>query len=286
MYELVRLCRDNFKYLKILNDSRNSFNILNEDFVKVYSKSNFFKKILLRKDVYILFRNKVPKAYIWLSGKNYNYTIHALNIIKDEYYENYMLCIKKCLKKGCNYTYYCHDNEENIQLLESVGFYKYGGTIEMNLNLLNDFNLSVDGIHFKVLEKGKEEPIRCKIQNEVFKNKCRIPLKIGDIYFDEKQSYYFDNGSILLKKDNDYVGYGQIIIQNNIPVIVNVGILKEFRGLGYGEALIKHLLQIIKHHNFTNALINVDYKNKVALNLYKKCGFKIANTHYIMKLVN
>ncbi|WP_406541200.1 hypothetical protein [Clostridium ljungdahlii] len=55
-------------------------------------------------------------------------------------------------------------------------------------------------------------------------------MTLEDIYFDEAQDYYFEKGAIFLKQNDEYIGYGQIVMENDIPVIVNFGILKEFRG--------------------------------------------------------
>jgi hypothetical protein len=76
-----------------------------------------------------------------------------------------------------------------------------------------------ESVNIELFKKGFHEQIRCNIQNEVFKNDSRIPLSIEDIYYDESQKYYYDEGSIFIKKANDYIGYGQIIMDMRIQVI-------------------------------------------------------------------
>ncbi len=106
-----------------------------------------------------------------------------------------------------------------------------------------------------------------------FKSHDRIPLTKEDIYFDESQNYYVKDASFFIKKDDEYIGYGQVILENNIPFIVNFGILSNFRKEGYGKVLLNHILNKLKIKGFKKVMIRVSSENEIALNLYKSLGF-------------
>ena len=189
------------------------------------------------------------------------------------------------LKKNCSVTYLCESNNYNYEILKNLGFIKKDGMLILYLNMTENIPLVLhENLQFEVLKKGRDEHIRCEIQNNIFKEDTRVPLAVEDIYFDEVQSYYFDKGSVFLKKDGRHIGYGQVIIEHNIPVIVNFGILKEYRGKGYSKSLLTYLLKIIQYNGFNNVKIKVKSTNKVALNLYKGIGFKITGETYNWEL--
>jgi ribosomal protein S18 acetylase RimI-like enzyme len=182
-----------------------------------------------------------------------------------------------------NYTinYLCENNDYNSNVLKDIGFIKREGTLILYLNMLENIPLILrENLEFQILKKGRDEQKRCNIQNEIFKNDSRVPLTIEDIYFDESQNYYFEQGSVFLKKDGEYIGYGQVIIENNTPIIVNFGILSRYRGNGYSKSLLSYLLKIIKYNGYNRVKIKVKNTNKIALSLYEGIGFEITKEIY------
>ena len=69
-------------------------------------------------------------------------------------------------------------------------------------------------------------------------------------------------------------------MENDIPVIVNFGILKEFRGKKYGKALLIYLLKLIYSSGFNKIIIKVKSSNYIALHLYTSMGFHIESEIY------
>jgi ribosomal protein S18 acetylase RimI-like enzyme len=283
MYECVPLNKMNLNSFEKLNKIRYEFNILNKDFFEVYNKYNFAQQILLRRKVKLLKNNQDYIGYIWFEINDKNiYCINSMNIsntfnnIKD-YSSAYEYLINS-LKLNCNVNYLCEKNNFNFKVLTYLGFTVKEGTLILYCNLKKDIPLIVkDNLEFQVLQKGKDEEKRCEIQNEIFKNDNRIPLILDDIYFDEIQNYYFDKGAVFLKKDEQYIGYGQIILEDDVPTIVNFGILREYRGNGYSKVFLCYLLKLIKLNEFNVVKIKVKNTNEIALNLYKSLGFKITN---------
>ncbi len=159
------------------------------------------------------------------------------------------------------------------------------GTVEMCCELENTFNYKMpETITIRKFIPDKDEKIRCDMQNRIFKKDDRIPLSVQDIYFDECQEYYFADGSFFILLEDRLIGYGQLIMNNYVPTIVNFGILDEFRGKGYGKLFINFFLKIASDSGFDRVFIKVDYSNKIAFNLYGSVGFKIYKETYTWKL--
>ncbi|MDP4143979.1 MAG: GNAT family N-acetyltransferase [Bacillota bacterium] len=277
MYKSVKLNNKNLADFKLLNANRVKFNSLNEDFFKIYDELSLLKKMALRRNVNLLKNGENYIGYIWTNKINErNCSINSMSI---ENCENVTQCYKillSSLNHCLNLTYLCEDKNENTAVLKAIGFKNKSCTLSMysNLETFNYFSLDTD-ISFKRLDRGNDEDIRCKIQNEVFQKEDRIPLYLDDIYYDEDQNYYYDEGAIFIKKKDKYIGYGQIIIENNMPTIVNFGILKEYQGKGYGKQLLAYLLNILKTNNFNKVFIKVNADNQIAINLYKSYGFHV-----------
>ena len=66
-------------------------------------------------------------------------------------------------------------------------------------------------------------------------------------------------------------GYGNI--DNKTPEFA-ISILKDFRGLGIGTALMKAMLELLKEHGYEKTSLAVQ-KDNPAVKLYKKVGFQI-----------
>ncbi|MCY6356667.1 GNAT family N-acetyltransferase [Clostridium sp. ZS2-4] len=288
MYELVELNKNNINQFKGLNALKDEFNKSNKDFFEIYYKQNCFQQFLQKKKVRLLKKNSTYMGYIWCENfRKYIYRIQALNIIDNKHLlEGYKTLIKS-INNYSKIYYECEKNKYNFQLLEELGFYKINGIIEMTLVLDKCIEFTVEkGISFKQLIKGIDEPLRCTLQNRIFKHKDRIPLDIDDIYYDEIQSYYYDDGAIFMKKDNDYIGYGQIIIKAGDPYIVNFGLLNNWRNKGYGKIFMCYLLKILYDKDFKIVKIKVEPNNFNAIKLYKDFGFTEERELYTWVLQN
>lgn len=133
-------------------------------------------------------------------------------------------------------------------------------------------------IYFRYFIEGEDEELRCKIQNSVFYDKNRIPLCPSDIKDEEDEDYYLSNfGVFICKSDGQAIGYGQVIYSNGKYTIVNLGILKSYRQRGYGEILLKYLIELCYNNSIKYVYIKVERTNISALSLYKKIGFKEDN---------
>ncbi|KGM95544.1 acetyltransferase [Clostridium novyi A str. 4552] len=276
MYTLDVLNKENLNEFSKLNEFRINFNKLNKDFWQSYYTLNNVQLLLLRKKIKLLKKDFKYIGYIWIGGKVNN--IHRINsmyiVENDNIVSDYSYLINN-LDLSYPIIYTCEKNHYNFDILNKIGFTKNHGIMEMSqsLNTLKEMYIPTN-IRFKKFIRGKDEDIRCFLQNTVFESKNRLPLTIKDIYYDEMQNYYCEDSSIFLKKGNAYIGYGQIIQKNEIPFIVNLGILPQYQNQGYGTLLLKYLLNMLYKKKKFFVKINVDPKNLRALELYKLLGFK------------
>ena len=72
--------------------------------------------------------------------------------------------------------------------------------------------------------------------------------------------------------NNSYIGFICILDLDTELEIIDVFVLPEFQGNGYGDKLLKFILD---NYNDRNYFLEVNVNNEKAINLYKKNGFNI-----------
>lgn len=164
--------------------------------------------------------------------------------------------------------------EDNMENLTSYGFYKKDANIIMTLKLNKEKFLIDDNISFRQFIKGKDDKLRCDIQNEVFYEPDRIPIAPRDIAYEYSKSFFIEDMSIFIMIDGKEIGYGQVLILDGTYTIANLGILKKYQDKGYGKKLLSYLLNLAIDKNLSEISIRVKESNKVAYHLYKQFGFK------------
>lgn len=82
--------------------------------------------------------------------------------------------------------------------------------------------------------------------------------------------------SFVLKEDKWVIGIGNIILNKNTKFAhaLHIFIDSKYRNKGLGTKMLQYLEALAKDDNMTTISINVMPKNKPALKLYKKMGFK------------
>lgn len=276
MRSIVSLNKSKITLLRQLNSLRGDFNIQNNDFFDVYDGLNFLQQFFYRKRVKFLKEGLHYIGYIWSTHiSKTNCIINSLYLPPNSSKQHFKELLAT-LETYNNVEYVCEKNLFNFYNLERVGFNKNSGTLELNLLINDSLPLTcTEDVNFEALKKDSNETIRCCIQNEVFENHDRIPLSIEDMYFDEAQSYYLEEGAIFIKNNLDYVGYGQIILEKDYVAIVNFGIINSFRRKGYGKLLLTKLLNIVQSLGYKKVAIKVASDNIAALKLYEELGFRI-----------
>jgi mycothiol synthase len=78
----------------------------------------------------------------------------------------------------------------------------------------------------------------------------------------------------LAQEENRFVGKVHVQLINELGGIYGLGVLPEFRGKGFGRAVLLCAIQKLKEANAAEIMLQVAAENGTALNLYKSCGFQ------------
>ena len=297
MLSLEKLSNSNLDKFKKLSAEKLNFKTYDKDFFKYYESESFFSKIILKKFVKLFVHNEKVIGYIW-------YNIPFENPIKvwSLYVKpSYLEIVDKDILWEFDKDMLIYEelnNEAINSVLRKLGFCKYRETFLMKLVLFDqdkkgserlftkitedkdvlEYTYSNRFIHpniaFKRFKIGKDEKLRCDLQTDIFHDKMRAEIDVSDIENDIKQEYYIDDLSIFLMMNNSAIGYGQVIYNRGRYTVVNFGIVSVFRGKGFGELLLNHIINECIDRNILDLYIRVDKNNIKAINLYNKCGFK------------
>ncbi len=281
MYKSRSLTLKNINEFREISQFNTDFSLSNKDFFQQYDNSNIIQKMFLRKNVNLLIEKNNCIGYIWFERHNSHYaSINSINVMDSNNIVYYETLIAP-LKNNSLTTYECEDNDVNTAILSKLGFKRSKGLMELEKKITDYISITrPKNITFSVVEKNKDEKLRCQLQNEIFNNDNRVPINIEDIYNDERQEYYFDKGAIFIELDKIPIGYGQIIIEDNMAIVVNFGIIKKYRKEGYGKVLLGYLLDIALENEFSKAYLKVDSDNIAAFKLYRSLGFNIKREVY------
>ncbi|MHC1721187.1 MAG: GNAT family N-acetyltransferase [Clostridiaceae bacterium] len=290
MYKCVGLDKKSILEFRKLSDMSHDFNALNEEFFAHYLNYSFAGQIRQRRRVKLLKKQNLYIGFVWIENISMNSCIiRALFSMDKENIDSYKALLES-VDKCQTFLYSCRRNEYNFEVLEKLGFQKYTGEIELSLSgqafeaALGKREAGIGDLNFKTFRIAKDEGLRCYIQNKIFEDEGRTPICLADILYDVSRSYYVKGGSFFLYKGYDCIGYGQIIINNGNPYIVNLGIIEEYRGKGYSKVLLLRLLEKIKEMGYNNVRLTVKSENEAALKLYWGFGFKNEYETYIWRL--
>lgn len=79
----------------------------------------------------------------------------------------------------------------------------------------------------------------------------------------------------VIKENNEIVAYGGLWFLFENADITTIGVKRNYWHQGYGEKMLRHLLQVAKENECEFAHLEVRVSNVKAINLYKKLGFEI-----------
>lgn len=288
MYNLTNLTLKSINRFRKINQYNTDFSLSNKNFFNEYDNSNIFQKMFLRKNVKLLFeeigepleRNYI--GYIWFEKHSKDYSsINSMNVVGGDDLVNSYKTLISPLASNSLITYECESNDVNEDILNKLEFKKTKGIMELEKQCTEYEKVTVPkDVTFSIIEKNKDEELRCNIQNEIFKSNNRIPINVEDIYYDEAQEYYLNDGSVFINLCGVPIGYGQVIIEDNGASIVNFGIIGKYKKEGYGKVLLRYLLNLAMDNDFKKVSLKVDSSNIPALNLYLSLGFKVKSELY------
>lgn len=161
--------------------------------------------------------------------------------------------------------YFSVDISKNIKLMHRG--LKSKGNIIVPMD-----NKNVDICNMKI---GQDELKRVYLQNKIFQdNEGRKSLTVEEVIYEENGSRFLKDLCFFLVVDDVQCGYGQIILSNNRFMLVNFGIISEYRGKGLSKYFLSSIINLCRNHGIRELYLSVDNNNIKAINLYNKLGFK------------
>jgi ribosomal protein S18 acetylase RimI-like enzyme len=84
------------------------------------------------------------------------------------------------------------------------------------------------------------------------------------------------------------IGCIGVVAEDRRVYVIAFGVLAEYRGRGYGRQILTHTVNGLVSENWSDVLIEVEAKNRVALSLYNSCGFKETTSYnyYSIKTIS
>ena len=80
--------------------------------------------------------------------------------------------------------------------------------------------------------------------------------------------------SLALEDKNKFIGFAIMAISTDESHLLNIGINKNERGMGYGEKLLRKMIIAAEVMGSRKIILEVRLSNKTAYQLYKKLGFE------------
>lgn len=154
----------------------------------------------------------------------------------------------------------------------------------LKLNSLKNIENDFINDNFEKFSINKHLDIRCVLQNDIFFDKNRIPLQNKDIIYECEKDNFIENLAFFIKKDEDYIGYGQVLLIEDKYYVANFGIKSIYRSNGYGKKLLKYILVNAKKNGIEDIYIKVEKKNEIALKLYTSLGFEFFKELNVFKI--
>ena len=303
MIKLERLTNSNWQHFIELHKVSEVKHPYDKNFINYYKKQNFLTKSLVKKFVKLFKYEDEYIGFIWHEPSlDINVKIWSF-YIKEQYLESLDETVLHQFDNSIlSYEAIC--NEQDINILNRLGFVEAQSTILMKLNTneydntkeceelilklkndkriiekyskLNNIDKCLDNvnINIKLYKDNEDEGLRCVVQNLIFQSKDREMLTVDDIFNDTKQDYYIKDMSVFIFVENMAVGFAQIIHSRELNTLVNFGLIPEFRGCGLSKLLLNGIINTATSKQIDDINLRVDIYNKNAINLYLWAGFK------------
>ncbi len=163
-------------------------------------------------------------------------------------------------------------DEDLIKLSEDIGLEKSYSSFNMILNNREKANDVLDKINLS--KENIEEYV--DIYNKSFMDMPHgTYIEIEDAMgYLENKNHNEDHFIIVDKGEN--IGFLDTIIEGN-KGFFDIGLIKEYRGKGYGKKLLETAIQYLNEKKVEEVCLTVIEKNSIAYEMYKKRGFKVYN---------
>lgn len=160
-----------------------------------------------------------------------------------------------------------HDSSAGIEFIKTVCDVYAHSEYDMLLN-----NHKFQGNNYnrlKLRKVTKDDASEISRQNSIYFN----------MEFIEEDNIETDGGiykniTYMAENKDGAIGKVRIEINNKQGGIYGLGVLPEYRGLGYGREILSLAIEELMKNNAESIFLQVLTDNKNALNLYKSCGFE------------
>ena len=271
--KIERLSLFNYRELKNMSLKSSKFNSINTNVFKLLKALKLKDKILIKRNIYLLKDEEQYCGYLWLQ-----HLYKDMYLVNDLYFIDFKDDPFGDFCEGKTLLYDAMMNSDCNKYLPGYNFKINDISDVLKLPLNVSSSCEDNDIEFVNFMKNEHEDIRCELQNNIFDADSRIPITKDDIFFDEEQDYYIDDGLIFIKDNDTFIGMGQIINLKGKLTIVNFGIRKEYRNNGYARILLRRLIEkgrdLSLYLNQSYLYIRVSRSNETAYKIYKDAGFQ------------
>jgi mycothiol synthase len=187
-------------------------------------------------------------------------------------------------------------------LAAAFNFEKIRTVLQMSKSLTNIQPLPVlnKEIIIRSFLSGIDSDDWLELNNKVFKDHPEqggwqlsdLNHRLSEEWFDEKGFFIVEKNKQVIastwtkvhgEHSHDHDG-GHSHAHPAIGEIYITAVDPEYAGLGIGKALTITALNYLKYQGLTEAMLYVDFYNKVALNLYDSLGFKLSSKDVLYRL--
>lgn len=174
-----------------------------------------------------------------------------------------------CKKYGIKQIFLGTKDSKIISALKKLNFNIQYSAIKM---ILQDRKIRYSPLKLEALNKNNKMEY-LNIYNDSFEttpNGTTLTLDEVNDYIKKhgENSFYY-----IVLKDNNRIGFLEFNIKDGFGEF-DLGLIKKFRGKGYGKEILETAIAFLNLKNVDNIRLLVITKNKIALDMYKKRGFR------------
>ncbi|WP_366925685.1 GNAT family N-acetyltransferase [uncultured Nitrosomonas sp.] len=124
--------------------------------------------------------------------------------------------------------------------------------------------------HVRIVNWEEEAPAVRSIRTTVFIHEQRVPVELEWDEFDVTSMHL-----LVFNMQGKPVGTARLLPDGHIG---RMAVLKEWRGKGYGSAILKRILDELRNHHIQKAMLNAQI---TAVKFYEKFGFQVSGEAFI-----
>lgn len=159
-----------------------------------------------------------------------------------------------------------HESTPGIEFIKSVCDGYAHSEYDMILNIDNFKKLKSERL--KLRKVTADDASEIAKQNSIYFN----------MEFSEEENIETEGGykniTYMAENEGGAVGKVRIELNNRLGGIYGLGVMPEYRGLGFGREILTMAIEELLKHKAESIFLQVLTNNKNALNLYKSCGFE------------